>query len=323
MAVECSMVRDTEIEITLEAALNPGQLIQLPDGRAGFLPGTKSYAAGDKVRLTVMGVVSVAKTSGIVILNGGRVYWKYSTNAATYKKVNSRDFYIGRAADDAASSATTVLVTLNIDPRYDIDQVFDPFDSVATGTVAAGGFGLPVPYGASKALSLTATNEAQCIDMLSNDKFDVAANAIVEIITRIAANGSTNAVDLNFGVGNGTSTTDADAITQHVLFHIDGGATTINAQSKDGTTTVTATDTTTTFTAGSAVANRVEFWLDLRDPTNVKVYVNAVRVLSATTFTLEKATGPLALLAHLEKTSSTATAGPVYVDALRCRFMDQ
>jgi hypothetical protein len=107
-----------------------------------------------------------------------------------------------------------------------------------------------------------------------------------------------------------------------VLVHIDGGSTAINAQSKDGTTTVTATDTTKTFTAGTAVANRTEVWIDTRTSGGVAIYVNGVRVLSGSTFDLSHATGPLGLIAHMEKTTGTAT-GRLTLDAMRARLMDQ
>jgi hypothetical protein len=192
--------------------------------------------------------------------------------------------------------------------------------SVATGTAAAGGFGLPQVYGNARALTLTATSEVQCVDILSVDRFAVASNAIVEAIFRIGVNGSTSAVDFNIGVANGTSTSDADAITESCFIHVDGGATDLLAESDDGTTEVAATDTTIDFTAGSAVANRVEAWLDLRDPADIQVYINGALVLGSTVFKLDAATGPLGLLAHLEKSTGTATAGPIYIDALRARF---
>ena len=81
--------------------------------------------------------------------------------------------------------------------------------------------------------------------------------------------------------------------------------------------------TTKDVTAGTAVANRVELWIDCRDPANVKLYVDAVRVLSATTFRLDNAAGPLGLLAHLEKTAGTATAGPVWLDRAEMRTAEQ
>ncbi len=54
-----------------------------------------------------------------------------------------------------------------------------------------------------------------------------------------------------------------------------------------------------------------------------RVYVDGVLVLPDSVFTLSAGTGPLGLLAHLEKTTGTATAGPVYIDRLVCRTMEQ
>lgn len=309
------------IDYTPSSALTGGQVIQLADGREAV--AITDMAAGAKGAVGVVGVYRLEKTTSMVILDGGRVYWDHSANKAHYKKVNDRDFYVGRAVGDASSSATTVDVAINIDPPADIDVLRDAALSVATGTAAAGGFGLPGVYGGARGLLLTATSQVQCVDILSVDRFAVGANAIVEAIFRVGVNGSTSDVDFNIGVANGTSTSDADAVTEHCYVHIDGGALDIYAQSKDGTTTVAAVDTTINATAGSAVSDRIEVWFDLRDPSDIQIYINGANVLPATVFRLDAATGPLGLLAHLEKANGTATAGPIYIDRLCCRLMEQ
>lgn len=305
---------------TADAAYSAGDIIQLPDGRAGQV--TVDCASGALVGVRVRGIVNgVPKTTLINVLDGGRVFWDHSANKGHFRKVNDRDFYVGRQVGDAGPT-DTLTVALNVNPADDIDALAGEggYLSVATGTAAAGGFGLPQQFGKSRGLSLTNTSEVQCVDILSVDKFDKGANAIVEAVVRPAANGSSNAVDFNVGIANGTSTSDFDATTEHVAFHVDGGSTAINAQSKDGTTTVAATDTTKTISAGSAVANRTEFWIDTRDPANVKLYVDGIRVLSGLTFKIDAATGPFGIIAHLEKTTGTATAGPIYIDRLAARF---
>ena len=314
-----------EVRLTAAAALDPGQIIQLADGRAGVLQSASGVASGDRVNITTVGQFTVVKATGVVLLDGGRAYWDHSANAVTYKKVNDRDFCLGRIVGDAASADTSCVVNLNVDPPADIDLLRDGALSVATGTSAAGGFGLPQVYGGSRALTLTATSEVQCVDMLSVDRVALSSNPIAEFIIRLGANGSTSAVDLDFGLANGTSTSDAGAITESAFFHVDGGALDIFASSDDGTTEVNETDTTVDITAGSAVANRFEFWLDARDPSNVKYYINAAEVLSATANlgNIALATGPLGLLVILEKTTGTATAGPVYVDRAELRIMEQ
>lgn len=307
-------------DITAAAAYDAGQVVQCADGQAAVYPS--DVASGKLGHPAKEGIFTVLKTASIAILDGGRVYWDHSANTATYKPVNDKDFYIGTAVGDAAGSDTTVKVNLNNVQAPSIDMVRDAVLSVPTGTQAVGAFGYPKPLGGAFQLDLSATSEAQCVDMLSVDRVAIASNPIAEFIFRPATNGSTSAVDFSIGLANGTSTTDADAITEHVLIHIDGGSTAINAQSKDGTTTVTATDTTKVISAGSAVANRTEVWLDARDPADVQVYIDGVNVLTSTTFTLGAGTGPVGILAHLEKTTGTAT-GSFIIDRMALRTMEQ
>lgn len=305
---------------TADAAYSAGDVVQLPDGRAGVV--AVDCDSGDIVGVHVEGIFLMTKTTSMACLRGGRAYWDHSANKVSYKKVNDRDFYVGRySQDQLTESATTCYVQLNIDPPYDIDMLTrDGALSVTTGTQALGGFLPPQKVGGSSALVITGTSEVQCVDMLSVDKFAVAANPIAEFVFRYAANGSTSAVDFNVGLANGTSTSDADAVTEHCYIHIDGGATTVSAQSKDGSTTVSAADTTKTLSAGSAVANRHEVWIDARDPADIQIYFDGVLVLGATAFNLGAAVGPLGLLVHLEKSTGTATAGPVYVDRAVARL---
>lgn len=319
---DAAILRDRDDNrVTVAAAVNPGEVWQLKDGRAAVLVGQTGESAGGRRTFSSTGQYTFTKAAGS-LLDGGRAYWDHSANAVTFRKVNDRDFYLGRVVGDAATGDTTCVVNLNVDPPYDIDMVRDAFASVPTGTQAVGGFGFPKVLGGARLLELTATSEAQCIDMLSVDRFAVGANAIIEAIVRIPVNGSGAAVDFNIGVANGTSATDADAITESVFFHIDGAALDILAESDDGTTEVNATDTTVDATAGSAVANRFEFWIDMRDPADVQLYVNGANVLPATVFNVSAAAGPFGLLAHLEKTTGTTT-GQFIIDRFTARYSEQ
>lgn len=309
------------INYTAASAVVAGEVRQLADGRAGVQ--AQVLASGDIGSLMVEGLFEVPKTTSMVLLDGMPVYWDHSANKCHYKKVNDRDFYLGVAVGDAASAATTAVVALNVLPVWDIDIDRDAYLSVPTGTQVVGAFGHVKPFGGSLSLALTNTNEVQCIDILSVDRFDKNANAIVQIIFRLGTNGSTSDVDINFGIANGTSTSDADATTEHVLYHIDGGTLTVLAQSKDGTTTVSATTTGVSASAGTAVSDRIEMWIDTRDTANVLLYVNGAAVATGSTFKIDGATGPFGLLAHLEKSTGTATAGPIYLDALRCHYAQQ
>lgn len=310
---------------SVDAAVASGEVRQLKDGRAAVAKQQVAGESGDPVAFETSGIFKMAKTTNaFVAIEGNRAYWDHSANVVNFEKVNDRDFYLGRFAADATYAATEVYVNLNIDPPYDIDMLSGEggYLSVPTGTKATGAFNFPKRLGKSALIELTATNEAQCIDMLSVDKFAIGSNFIAEFVFRPDVNGSTSDVDFNIGVANGTSTTDADAITEHVLFHIDGGTTTILLQSADGTTTNAAATTATSISAGSAVANRVELWMDARDSSDIQCYVNGVLVIAGTAFTLAAGTGPMGLLAHLEKVSGTAT-GKFTIDRACVRYAQQ
>lgn len=315
--------------LTAAASLSLGEIWQLPDGRAAFYLGVPTGAAynpvgassGDRVLFQSSGKVTVTKANSVVLLRGGRVYWDHSAGNCTFEKVNDRDFYIGRVVGDAASGDLTVEVDLNINPPDDIDALRDPCLSVLVGTPAAGGFGYPVRLGGRTVLELTATSEAQKVDLLTVDGFDLAANAIVEAVFVIMNDGSNATQDFTIGVASGTHASDFQTITSFVAVSTVGNSTAVNAQSDDNSADVAPTDTTTTYTEGSAVANRVEVWFDFRDPADVQIYVNAVNVLPSTTFTAGTS-GTHFLIAHLEKTSGTDVY-KVGVDRLCARLTEQ
>lgn len=310
-----------EVRKTAAAAIATGEVHQLADGRAAVFTGLDAAASGDRTNWNTEGQFTLTKTATMVLLDGGRAYWDHSANAVSYKKVNDRDFYIGRVVGDAASADATCVVNLNVDPRYDVDALRDPCLSVLAGTPAAGGFGYPVMLGGRAVLELTATNEAQKVDLLSVDGFDLSANPIIEAIFNIIVDGSNATQDFTIGVASGTHATDFQSVTSFVAAATVGNSTNLNVQSDDNTTDVAPTDSTADYTEGGAVAQRVEVWFDFRDPADVQVYINGALVLGSTVFTAGL-TGTHFLIAHLEKTAGTDVY-KVGVDALRARIAEQ
>lgn len=316
-------VRDFGLERILAAAtVSARELVQAPSGQAAFHDSDSAASSGEYLQLRTADTVSVPKATGFSALKGGRAYWDHSANNATFKKVNDRDFYVGRWADDYSSADNQAEILLNIDPPYDIDLTRDACLSTLVGTAAAGGLSYPVQLGGSLIFELTATNEAQKVDLLSVDGFDPAANAIIEGAFRVLSDGAGTAVDVSLGIANATHASDADSITEAMFIHLDANDTDILAESDDGTTEVNATDTTVDYTEGGTLSERVEFWMDLRDPADIALYINGAQVLTGTTFALDNATGPLFLLAHVEKSASTDTY-KLAVDWLRARFAEQ
>lgn len=309
---------------TAENAVALYDVHQAPTGEAGVYLNTTlgPVASGRPFDLTTRGKFTVLKTAGIVILKGGRVYWDHSANTATYAKVNDRDFYVGRAQKDSGAGQAYVEVDLNIDPRYDIDMNLDAGISALNGTPAAGAFGYPVKLGGAHIFELTATNEAQRVDWMSVDGFSLDSNAIVEMAFRVISDGAAGAQDFSLGIANGTHATDFTAIAEFMSVHLDGDDTDIQIGSDDGTTDTAELDSTVDYTEGSAVANRVIVTFDLRNKADIQAYINGANVLPSSTFALGAATGPMFLIAHLEKTATTDTY-KVAVDWLRAYYAEQ
>lgn len=260
------------------------------------------------------GVFEFAKATGVVILDGGRVYFDPSTEECSFKRATAHALYVGTAVGDYASTDTTIRVCVNA-----LQAVLIDIANSAVGSTIVKTAGTPAltRVGGSQLMTFSTTAEAQKVDLLSVDGFDPARACIIEGIVEIASNGDAAAIDFNIGVANGTHASDADSITQAVLIHVDGNSLNILAASRDGATTVAAADTGADF----ALNTPFEFWLDMRDPEDVKVYVDGVRVLAETDFKTDAATGPLKLLAHVEKTADD-TPGDYRIHRLIARRAD-
>ncbi len=302
----------TFVAVTTPAAgYAVGEVIQLADGRAGALRGQTAKTVGQPAAFTVQGKVTLAKTASIVILKGAPLYWDRSAGTVTpLKALAGADFAIGVAYADAASAAATVVVDLNIEPQYTIDILRDPTDTavVNNGTMTMG-------PGYVKLL-LTTDTEAQTADALSQHSIPLTIPFIVEGRAEIAVVADDAAVDVNIGIANATHADDADSITEAVFVHLDGDDLSLDAESDDGTTNTSA-DTLVDVAEGVPF----DFAFDCRDLSAIKIYVNGVRVLAASDFALDDATGPMKLLAHLEKASNNSP-GEFRIHKLGIRAMD-
>jgi hypothetical protein len=275
---------------------------QTPTGKAGVYDTPTAVSSGNYFDMRTDGAWTFVKTAGFVALKGNRAYWDHSANAVTYRKVNDRDFYIGRFAEDASSAATSCVVELNEDPPYDLDICRDPYLSVFVGTQGLNTMGIFRRGGAHKFI-LSSTNEAQKMDILTKDGFALAANAIIEFAVDVISDGAGTAVDVSIGAANATDSDNADDITDSVFMHLNANDVNIYFESDDGSTEVAATDSTIDYTEGT----RFEVWMDFRDPASVKMYVNGSAVLTGTTFDVSASVATLKLLAHIEKTAAADT----------------
>lgn len=304
-----------EQQFTAIQANNCGDVLQLPDGRASVLAGLVPAAAGDKRSANVVGNFNVVKGTTYSILRGGKVYWQRDNLQASFTP-GAAGFYIGRCSDDAPASQAFVSVDLN---AAGIERL--KMDSGLWNSTPVKTAGSPAAtrdaVGAGIAFALDNTNEAQKIDAISVDSVRTIDGPILEARLTVTSIGNNAALTIALGLANGTHASAFSSITQQAAFSLAGNSLELNAQSKDGTTTVAATDTTILLVANTYN----EFWIDARDPTDVKFYVDGVQVVAATTFVLTAATGPLFPLLWVGKTAN-ATLGAVKVDFLRLRTSD-
>lgn len=316
MTAEATYFSDSDViqETTPSAGYASGEVIQLADGRAGYVAAARALVSGDPAGLQTKGIVTLAKTASVVCVKGCPAYWDRSANTCTpLRALTGGDFLIGTFADDAASTDTTCLVNLNDVPRYDIDIFADPCTTVVVGS------GPPtLTYQPSQAnLLFTSTSEAQKLDILSNRSWPATIPFVIEGRIKVVDNGNSGAGDFNIGCADDTHASDADSIVNSLFMHIDSNALHILAESDNVTAEVAATDTTVDYAEGTPF----DFVMDARNLADIQIYINGVLVLSGSTFSLSGAAGPLKLLVHQEK-SSDATLFNVIVEKLAVRFMD-
>jgi len=297
------------IDWTPTAAVSAGEVIRLPDGRAGYAP--TAIAAGVLGAVQVCGIATVAKTASMVMLKGSKVYWDNSASTCSLLfGANTADIFLGTVLETAASAATTVKVLLNREPVYTL-ALKDGFTAVPIPAITANPQGHMFSVGNGVNAVFDTAAEAEKWDALSTRGVAVGTAGILHALVCVNTNGDDAAFDLNIGMANATHATDADTITESLFVHINGNDLNLYLESDDGTTEVAATDTTVDFVVGTPFL--VQF--DLTDNTDIQAYINGVNVLPSSVFKLNAATGPLKLLFHMEK-SANDSPGNVTVQDL-------
>jgi len=309
MTVEAAFSKAGEsIDWTPTAAVAAGEVIRLPDGRAGY--AATAIAAGVLGSVQVSGIAVVAKTTSMVMLKGSKVYWDHSASKASLLfGANTADIFLGTVLETAASAATSVKVIMNVEPCYTL-ALEDGFSSIPIVSITANPQGHMFSVGNGVNAVFDTAAEAQKWDALSTRGVAVGTTGILQALVCINTNGDDAAFDLNVGMANGTHATDAGSITESLFVHVNGASTAILLESDDGTTEVAETDTTVTFTAGTPFLVQ---W-DLTDNTDIQVYINGVNVLPSSVFNIAAATGPLKLLFHMEKTANDSPANVTVQD---------
>ncbi len=283
-------------EFAGSAAYPSSQVIQR-NGQACIKAGLNSAASGDRVAFYTEGLFEVLKSTSVVMLEGQEIWWDESASKATH--CIDGDYIIGIVNADVTAAATRVGVWLNQKGRYAIEQGKDGWTELETD-----GLGVVTEHGVSK-MSFDAVAEAATASILSDNSIRVGDKGIFEMEFAIYGIGDNVALDINIGIANAGHATDADSITESVFIHFDGNDLKINDESDDGTTEVAATDTT----LDDAVDDTYLFLqIDTRNLADVQIYINGGLVLAASVFKLDAATGPMKILAHVEKASNDTVA---------------
>lgn len=287
-----------EVKAITSSALSNGQVVQMPDGRAAAYVGLKAAEANDYVTLACSGVRTVLKAADVAILAGQEVWWSISGNAGTYRLAGS--FYAGVAVADAAASASTVKIDLNVLPAYSTQlNAGGEFTTEATL-----GLGVTDLFGGGGMLSFDAVAEAAQAAIVSDRTFDVDDGLIYEAEIAVFDIGDDAALDIDFGLVSASHTTDLEAVTALATIHLDGNDLTAKTMSDDGVTDVTADDS-----GVDLVDNTWAFiQVDARDKADVKFYLNGVQLNAAATFVLTAYTSTLKAIAIIEKTSNDTVA---------------
>lgn len=308
------------LDHTSDAVITAGDVIQLSDGRAAVVPTVpNNMSAGDLVGALVEGVIKVSKTASIAILQGGDVYWDVSAAKAHFRpEGGSADFFLGTCVKDAAAADTTVLVALNRQSLYAIDLhnpnlPGDGWTNEATGGLGVTAAGIvPGVY----TLSFDAVAEVAQAALFSKHEVLLSQRPILEARMAIFNIGDNAALDINVGLASASHATDFESIPVFAAVQLDGASLNINTHSDDGSTDRAPADSTI-----DAVDDTFfEVWIDTRDDTNVKFYIDGVLVdTSATKRILTAAlTTSVAAIAHIEKTSDD-TVADVRISRLRVR----
>lgn len=166
---------------TADGTYTKGDVIQVPDGRAGIV--LQDVTSGNVVGVDVTrgAIYEVTKTTTMVMLIGSRLFWDHSANKAHLLYVNDRDFFLGTAVEDGTSAGTTIKVALNVEPVYNAALAHGygsiPIQTAGFPSIGGGGSGMVN-------LILQAANEAQKVDALGLRAVSVAglAESIVDIL---------------------------------------------------------------------------------------------------------------------------------------------
>jgi len=293
------------VHFTPVAACNSGDVVQLPGGLAGVC--TTDIAAGIQGAARIDGVYKLTKTASIALLIGGDMWWDVSAGKGNFKgDLASTDYKFGTVHADAIGADTYCYGRLNGTTNYDIDLSNDSSGWVAEELAAGVAGAVNAHPGGGAQIVISADSEVQANVLRSVRTVLVSSKPIFEtIFTRSATTDAAN--DLDIGLATGGHASDFETVADFAAFHLDGDDLNIDTHSDDGGTDRAPADSTIDHVEGTFG----EYWIDARDDTNVKFYVDGILVDTSSTkriLTAALARG-VAAVAMIEKTTGTSVGG--------------
>ncbi len=298
------------VDWTPTAAVAAGEIIQLKDGRAAFAP--TAIAAGILGAVQVCGIVEVAKVITQTMLVSNQVFWDKSASTCNLLRgLGTDDFFLGTVMEDAAYTATTVKVALNVKPTYTSDLAggYHSIPIQTAGDVYVNGAGNSINFFHG------VTAEAMKTDALAINKIATGTPGVLQARVCINLNQDNSAGNFVVGLADATHATSTDTITSSLFLRTDGASLNLNIESDNAAAEVSKTDTTIDAVVGTPF---LVTW-DLRDWAAIKCYINGLRVGdgttgSAVTLTLAGVAGPLGVFAWMGKTSDDSPGNITVMD---------
>lgn len=112
---------DGVINFTASGPTSSGQIMTVPDGRAGVRLGLGPLGAGDEIAVAVKGQARIdSVNSGTEFEAGDDVAWDNDEGEAVAGDAAAADVYLGKAVADSGDDGAPVVVDLNAAESPDV-----------------------------------------------------------------------------------------------------------------------------------------------------------------------------------------------------------
>ena len=155
----------------------------------------------------------------------------------------------------------------------------------------------------SAVLTLASTSEVENVCLSHGDALTYDIDELQSVEMRVKVSGCTSGTSISWGMGSARND-DPTAMTALALFRMVGATSTtaVTVETDDNVTDVTPV------TSGQTLSTTFKkFYIDFSNKSDVKFYINGIRIAPTTTFTMASYTSGLQPFIQIQKTSSANT----------------